>query len=154
MQSGKHSKIRRRTLRQKRRGQTLLISIFQRLNQRALINFLLRVASRLKSVHLTIVGVQMTRGRGFKGSLHELVNECKNFSPQACTVDTIAHDCPSGTGWSYAGRIPHCVQFDPTCISGYQVTHDALANPACTACTPVNVAGSVNCNTFIFSFLL
>lgn len=89
------------------------------------------------------------RFRGFKGSLQDLLNECKNFSPQSCTVDTIAHDCPSGTGWSNAGGIPHCVRVDPTCIAGYEVTHDALANPACTPCTPLNVAGSVSCNTFL-----
>ncbi|MBX9900311.1 MAG: hypothetical protein K2Y28_05955 [Burkholderiaceae bacterium] len=89
------------------------------------------------------------RGRGFKGSLQELVNECKNFSPQSCTVDTIAHDCPSGTVWSSAGGIPHCVRLDPTCVVGYEVTHDALANPACTPCTPLNVAGSVSCNAFL-----
>lgn len=94
---------------------------------------------------------QTALSRGFQGSREKLIEACKT-NANLCVVDPIPHDCPTGTMWSQAGGMPHCVRVDPACISGYQLVKDALGNPSCQVvaapCTPGTTSVTGSCSTY------
>lgn len=94
---------------------------------------------------------QTAVSRGFKGSREQLIEACKT-NANLCVVDPIPHDCPTGTVWSQAGGMPHCVRVDPTCNSGYQIAKDAFGNPSCQVvtapCTPGPITVTGSCATY------